>query len=269
MKKIIIFTAIILFYSTSVFAYDRIVSLSPAVTEEIYLLGAQDKLAGTTIYCVNPEAAREKEKIGTVTDINIEKILSLRPDVVIATPLTNKTQLEKLETMGVKVHSFPLAKDFYELCGQFRKIAEFAGKKNEAEEIVANAEKKVEAVNLRVKGLPKVKVFMQVGSNPLYTMTKDSFVNNYIELAGGINIAAENISGLYSREEVLKQDPDAIMIISMGITAEKEKKAWERYGNMKAVRNKKVCILDSYKICSPTPSGFSDMLEEIAKILHE
>lgn len=246
----------------------RIVSLGPAITEEIYLLGAGDRIVGVTTYCVRPEEAKKKEKVGTVMEIDVEKIISLEPDLVIGTPLADKRQLDKLKGMGINVVSFPLAKGFSDICSQFLELVRILGREKEAQEIILEAKQRVDGVRDKVKDLPRVSVFVQVGARPLFTMTEDSFINDYIEMAGGINIAGGNKSGLYSREEVLKKDPDVIIIVTMGIAGEREKKIWEKFSSLRAVQKKKIYILDSYKACSPTPISFSEMLEEMAGILH-
>ncbi|MCI5220091.1 MAG: ABC transporter substrate-binding protein, partial [Candidatus Electrothrix sp. LOE2] len=84
----------------------RIVSLGPINTENVYLLGAEDRLVADTNYCVRPEAARSKEKIGSVMQVSIEKILSLRPDLNLATGLTQPQQLKKLRELGLRVEQF-------------------------------------------------------------------------------------------------------------------------------------------------------------------
>jgi translation initiation factor RLI1 len=75
----------------------RIISLGPVLTEELYLLGAEDKLVGDTTYCINPPAAQNKPKIGSVTEFDLEKVISLKPDLVLATSLSNQDQVEKLK----------------------------------------------------------------------------------------------------------------------------------------------------------------------------
>lgn len=249
-------------------SFERIISLGTSITEELYLLGAGDKLIGVTTYCVRPEEAKKKLKVGTVTQIDNEKILIMEPDLVISTSLNNKKQVEKLKSMGVNIISFRLTMRFSDLCEQFLELGRLVGKEKIARDIIEKAYKRINRVENKVKNLPKVSVFVQVGARPLFTMAKDTFVNDYIELAGGVNIAAENKSGFYSREEVLKQNPDVILIVTMGITGAREKKMWERFKNLKAVRNNKVVILDSNKMCSPTPVSFPGMLEELTEVLH-
>jgi len=127
---------------------------------------------------------------------------------------------------------------------------------------------KVKSVKDKTKGLKKTKVFIQIGTKPLFTAGKNSFVNDFIEFAGGTNIAKDTEVGIYSREKVLEENPDVIIIVTMGIRGIKEKEIWQRYKNINAVKNKRIYIIDSYKICSPTPISFVETLKELIKILH-
>lgn len=246
----------------------RIISLGPSITEELYLLGVQDRLIGCTVYCERPKEAETKEKIGTVVKVNVEKIVSLKPDLVLATSLTDPKAAEKMRSLGIRVVCFSHTRNFIEICEQFLELGKIVDKKKEAEEIINGVRGKVDFIKEKVKYLPKPKVFIQVGARPLFTVTKDSFVSDFIEFAGGINIAKDAKTGFYSREEVLRKNPDVIIIVTMGIIGEKEKEIWVKYEALKAVKNNRVYIIDSYKFCSPTPVSFVDTLEEMVKILH-
>jgi len=246
----------------------RIISLGPSITEELYLLGVENKIVGVTTYCQRPPQAQEIEKIGTVIEVNLEKVISLQPNLVLATSLTNPKAKEKLKNLGIKVITFPSAKNFREICEQFLELGKIVGREKEAEEIVYRAKKTVSSVKQKVKELPKPKVLVQVGAKPLWVAPKDSFVNDFIEIAGGINVGPSGKNGLYSREKVLKQNPDVIIITTMGIAGEEEKKIWQKYKTLNAVRNNRIYIIDSYRLCSPTPVTFVETLKEIVKILH-
>ncbi|MDP2754421.1 MAG: ABC transporter substrate-binding protein [Nitrospirota bacterium] len=246
----------------------RIISLGPSITEQLYLLEAQDRLIGCTVYCKRPKEAESKEKVGTVIEVNLEKIVSLKPDLVVATSLTNLKAIEKLRNLGIKLVEFHSSKNFTELCKQFLELGKIVGREKEAEEIVYRAKKAISSIKQKVKELPKPKVLVQVGAKPLWVAPKDSFVNDFIEFAGGINIAGDSETGLYSREKVLKQNPDVIIIVTMGIVGEEEKKIWQKYKTLNAVINNRIYIVDSYRLCSPTPVSFVETLEKITEILH-
>lgn len=246
----------------------RIISLGPSITEELYLLGSEDKLIANTTYCTKPPEAKKKEKIGTVVEMNVEKIFNLKPDLVLATSLTNPKAKEKLKKLGIKVITFSEPRSFNQICEQFLELAKLGGKEKEAEEIIHKTKASVDIIKKRVKNLQRPKVLVQVGSKPLFVATGNSFINDYIEFAGGINIARNAKVGIYSREQVLKNNPDVIIIVTMGIVGEKEKEIWDKYKTLNAVKNDRIYIIDSYKLCSPTPVSFGEALEEIAHMLH-
>ena len=232
-------------------------------------MGAEDKLVGCTIYCKRPPSAQKKEKVGNVVEVNVEKIVSLKPDLVLATELTDKRDIGKLKALGISVITFKTPRNFSEICEQFLRLARIVKKEEKAKEIVQRANKKIEAVKEMVKDLPKPKVFIQIGARPLFTATKDSFINDLIKLAGGINIASSAKTGLYSRERVIKDNPDIIIIVTMGITEEREKKHWQAYNTLEAVKEKRIYFIDSEKVCSPTPLSFVEALKEIVGLIHD
>lgn len=249
----------------------RIVSLGPIITEMIYLLEADQQLIANTIYCIKPDGAGSKEKIGSMIQMNVEKIISLQPDLVLASPLAKEKQLAMLENLGVRVKSIANPKTFNEMCRMTMTMGELLGKVENARAVVDRARKEVDAVLSVTRTLPKKSVFMQIGVKPLHSATRDTFLNEYIEYAGGVNIASLEKTGVYSREKVLKENPDVILITTMGSSeadGEHEKETWMRYPTLKAAKDQEIHILDSYLVCSPTAGTFARGLQKIARILH-
>lgn len=264
----------LLLFSANAFPYsgkdypNRIISLGPDITEELYILGAEAKLVGCTLYCQRPPEAKKKQRVGTILKISLEKVLSLHPDLVLAVSLTNPIVKEKLTSLGIKVITLPSPKSFPEMCEQFLELGKIIGKEREAEKIILLTEKKIDAVKERGKGLQRPRVFVQIGTKPLVTINKGSFINDFIEYAGGINITKDLNNTHYSREKALKDNPDVIIIATMGINGEKEKKAWQKFKTLKAARDDRIYFIDSELFCSPTPVSFAETLEKIFKILH-
>jgi len=247
----------------------RIVSLVPAVTEELYLLGVGDKIVGVTLYCHRPPQAQTKEKVGTVIDVNIEKIIELRPDLVIASPLTDHKQIRKLRRLELRVEIFDAPTDFQGLCESFLPLSQFVGKEQKAEEVLERTKRKLKAVKKEIEGIAKSCVFVQIGANPLFTAKGDSFINDLIECAGGINIAGDAKTGIFSREEVIKRNPETILIVTMGIVGEREKEVWFKYESIGAVKNGRIFTVDSYRVCSPTPVSFVETVKELVRLFHD
>lgn len=246
----------------------RIVSLAPALTESLYELGVENRLKGCTTYCNKPEQAKHKEKIGTLIDFNLEKILTLKPDLVLGMEFSERRTIEKLKILGYRVELFPSPGNFSQLCESFLRLGQMVGQEEKAKKIVTKAKQDTAFIRRQVAGVKKIKIFWQLGAKPLFAATKGYFTNDYIEFAGGINIAADAKSGIYSREEVLKRNPDVIVIVTMGVATETEKQTWKTYKSINAVKNNRIYTVDAYTYCSPTPKGFARALQELAVLLH-
>ncbi len=249
----------------------RVVSLSPIITETIYLAGAQESLIADTSYCNTPDAARYKEKIGSVTQMNVEKIISLQPDLVIAGTLSREKQLNILEKYAIPILRIKNPKTFEQMCDMTLLIGKKLGKKSNADRIVQKAGQAAEHILAMTRGLKKPDVFIQIGLKPLHSANKDMFINEYIRYAGGINIAENESSGIFSREKVLARNPDIILIATMGSSRKAgriEKQKWMRFKTMNAVKNKRIYVLDPEIICSPTPLTFIKGLNDILPMIH-
>ncbi|MEN8198638.1 MAG: ABC transporter substrate-binding protein [Thermodesulfobacteriota bacterium] len=249
----------------------RIVSLGPINTENVYLLGADDRLVANTNYCVRPEAAKEIEKIGSVMQVSIEKIISLQPDLVLATGLTQMEQIRQLQSVGIKVVQFSQPASFAEICSQFLQLGRLLGLEDEAQQIVARARNKVSEVQKQVAPLPGQKVFLQVGATPLFASVPSSFTHDFIILAGGVNIAERQKAGLTSYERVIADNPDVILIAIMGTEsgiASTEKEKWLQIPVIRAVQEQRIHLINPDLVCSPSPATFAEALTVIATLIH-
>jgi iron complex transport system substrate-binding protein len=181
---------------------------------------------------------------------------------------SERRTIEKLKNLGYRVELFPSPKNFNHLCESFLRLGQIVGQEEKAKKIVTKAKQDTAFIRRQVAGEKKNKIFWQLGAKPLFAATKGYFTNDYIEFAGGINIAADASSGIYSREEVLKRNPDVIVIVTMGVATETEKQTWKTYQSINAVKNNRVYTVDAYTYCSPTPKGFARALQELVVLLH-
>ncbi len=245
---------------------ERIVSLSPSITRELCDLRVGGKIVGCTTYCRLDKNIKAK-RIGTVINVNIEELLKLKPDIVFATPLLDSRLVKRIRALGFNIVIFREPRNFQEICEQFLTLAKLVGKSELAKKIVIKIRKEVEEIREKTKNLKKVKVFVEIGSKPLFTAGKETFIDELISFAGGENIAGQEISGIYSLEKVLEKDPDVIVIVTMGLSG-KEKEMWMKFKNLKAVKTGRVYVVDSYKVCSPTPVTFLESLKIFTRIFH-
>jgi len=223
----------------------RIISLAPATTEILFALGLDKEIVGVSEFCNYPKEAQAKEKIGTFSQPNIEKILSLRPDLIFGTGLEQAPAIAKLKQLNLSIFvSDP--KNIDELLQSIREIGRLTKKEKEAALLIGNMEKRIEKINFQVSGISKEKkqkVFVEIWHSPLTTVGSGSFINELIALSGGVNITSD-IKSAYSsvaQEVVLKRNPDCIILAYMGNLSPIEqvmaRPGWE---NIAAVKNKRV-----------------------------
>lgn len=246
----------------------KIVSLAPSITKELQDLGLTDNIVGATTYCAI-SATNKNLIIGTATDVNIEKILLLHPDMVFATGLTKETTIETLRKNGLKVYVNPKMESFEEICQRFIKLGELVGKADLAKKIVNQSVHKIDSLKSLVPVQEKKKkVFIQIGAKPLFAVIGHTFMDDYITYAGCENIASDLKRGSITRESVLERNPDVIFIVTMGVEGDGEKNAWDTFSELSASKNKKIFVLDSNIACTPTVLSFTETLETIIKKIY-
>jgi len=249
----------------------RIISLAPHITRGLFALGAGDRVVGVTTYCNYPPEAKKKEKVGSLLEFSAEKIVALKPDIIFATEEGNPPQvLSRLKSLGLNVYVFGKTESFGGASAQFRALGNMVGKEKAAEKILKKIEKRRLKIIKKAEKLDKVKVFYQLGTNPVITAGQDTFIDEFISVCGGTNIAhnVKNRYARYSREEVVRQDPDVIIIVDMGKETGQEKKNWAWFSQMSAVKNNRISVVSADLACSPAPVALIEGLEEIAKCVH-
>ncbi len=246
----------------------RIISLAPSLTHDLVLMGVQDQIVGITNYCEN----NKDESIPIVAsaiNVNIEKVASLKPDLVIATSLTNPEVKKSLENIGIKLVYFPLPKSFNEINEQFLELSKLVGHEEIAREIVQQEKAKVEALIKTIPAGEKPKIFVEIGTKPLFCVIPNTFLDDYITFSGGVNATKDLTNGMISREGVLVRNPDVIVLVTMGITGDEEKKNWMKYTSVNAVQKGQIYIIDSDIACSPTPDHFTETLAAFFNFLYK
>ncbi len=204
----------------------RVVSLSPAVTEILYALGAQDLLVGRTDFCVYPDAALDLPSIGGISNLNIESILSLNPDLVISGSMVGKKVTDQMDQMGVPMVCVIEKPKFEALFDNITAIGRLVGKEHEADSLIhvlgsdlrnlreadAIEESLQDGNHSTPAEIPSVYYVVGFGAGGNFTAGGNTFINDIIRMAGGRNIA-EGIDGWsYSLEALMKEDPDYIIV---------------------------------------------------------
>ncbi len=244
----------------------RIISLSPSLTKMIYLLEADDQLVGRTSF--SNAAGEDKEVVASQMNVNTEKIVSMKPDLVITTDLTPAREIRALREVGVEVRVLDLPVSFDALCDQFVEMGRLTGKETEAAAIVDREKARLERLRETIPGDSEPRIFMQLGAKPLFSAIPETFMNDYIRLAGGVNIVSDVTQGSISRESVLIRDPEVILIVMMGLTGREEKQNWQSYPGLSAAENNKIFLIDEDQTSSPTPVTFVNAVEEIIDLIY-
>jgi iron complex transport system substrate-binding protein len=249
----------------------RIIALAPNITEILFSLGLDEEIVGISIHCNFPEQAKKKVRVGSYISLDFERILFLHPDLVIATGAGNtRDMVERLEKLGFPTYViFP--KNLDDILTSIRHIGQIVNREKEAKEIVEGMKKRSQRVSNLTKGLPRPRIFLQIGEAPLVTVGKGSFADNLIDLAGGENIAREE-KEMYPRigmEEILRRSPEVILISSMNPKGDYQRiiQEWSRWKMIPAVKHGRIHLINSDLVDRPSPR-IIDGLEEIARMLH-
>ena len=195
----------------------RIVSLAPNITEILYALQLGHRIVGITTFSDYPKEAVEKPKVGSYVHLNIEKIVALRPDLIIGTYGGNpKATVLRLEQLGFPVY-VSRTKTIEDMLGMIAEIGTITNTRERADALVSQLRKRIKTVADRVQHVPRPLVFIELNAEPLMTAGGASFHNEVIALAGGRNLAADSLTRYpqYSLEDVIKKGPDVILISTM------------------------------------------------------
>lgn len=246
----------------------RIVSLVPSLTQNIYYLQAQDQLVGCTNYCTAAKPDN-KEIVSSAVKVNLEKVASLKPDLVLASGLTPQKEINTLKQLGIQVKIFPSPQSFAEVCNQFESLGVLIGKEAKAKHIVKETLLKADSIKQQAnQATHKPKIFIQIGAAPIYATIPNTYMDDYITYAGGINPMADLKTSIIGRELVIARDPDYIFIVTMGVVGEEEIQAYEQFSQLTATKKKQIFAIDADMACLPTPINFLQTLELLTQYIH-
>ena len=261
----------------------RIVSLAPANTEIAFALGAGDKMVGGTTYDDYPAAAKSLPKIGDFNNPNVEKVVDQAPDLVLASGGIQAVLRNKFEKLGIPVFVVdPQTLD--QVMADLTKLGRLMGASDKAAEVVASMKATIKSVQDKIalyfarSDIPpeqaktvkfKPTVFFEVYPKPLMTAGNNTFINDLITLAGGVNIGATAGPGYptFSSEVLFEKNPD-VYIAPLGNGASPAQiSARPGYKALKAVKEGHVYTIEDNLVVRPGPR-LAQGLVEIAKMIH-
>ncbi|AGK60926.1 ABC-type Fe3+-hydroxamate transport system, periplasmic component [Archaeoglobus sulfaticallidus PM70-1] len=257
----------------------RIVSLAPSNTEILFAIGAEDRVVGVTDYCNYPPEVLEKKKsgvlvsVGGYSTVNVERVLALKPDLVVATYGNGLDTIEALRNFGIDVIAFD-PKTIEDVMKDIILIGKATGKYDQAKEVVKEMYSKIERVRKEIAGKKKVRVAHILWHDPVWVSGKNTFISEVIELAGGENVFDFDGWRIVSIEDLLRANPDVIIVSSgSGMGGNEKNIVYEwimsdsRLRNINAVENGRVYVVDADIISRPS-YRLADAVEVIAKLLH-
>lgn len=226
----------------------RIISISPGITEIIFSYNAENKLIACSEYCIYPDEALKLPKIGGISDANIEKILSYNPDLVIVSSIFSKNNVELLERGGVAVIALPERNTVDSLFHTLNIMGKILNKQIKSDSIIKSL--KLELSNLKIKNkihvnIPTVYYVIGFGDAGDFTAGRNTFINDMINIAGGKNIAEDLDNWTISREKLFKLNPEYIFIRNEDLNTFCK---MFPYNNLSAVKNNKVYGINSIYI---------------------
>jgi iron complex transport system substrate-binding protein len=249
----------------------RVVTLAPNITEMVFAIGRQERLVGVTRFSDYPEAARQLPKVGSYVQLDLERIVALKPDLCLAIRDGNpQSVITRLEQMGIAVYAVD-PRDLDSVMQTLLALGEILKAAPRAQAIVTAMRQRVTAVTGRVAtaaGRPRV--FFQIGISPIVSVGSNTFIDELIRLAGGRNVAAGPAPyPRFSVEQVLALAPEVIVITSMDRMAvfQQVKDGWQRWPHLPAVQRQAIYIAPSNLFDRPTPR-LVDGLELLARQLH-
>lgn len=244
---------------------NRAISLAPNLTENIFAVGAGDKLVGVTTFCDYPTEAKDIQKIGDTLNPNMESIIALKPQIVFVSTASQMEAFTKtLEQNGIAVF-VTNPNNLEGILRNLRQLGDIFGTGDRAEKLVQDIRFRLDAIRAKLNEAAPVQVFVQISKEPLFTAGKESFVTEIIEHAGAASVTRDLPTAYprLSKETALALNPEAI-VISSGAGNEDPN---EVFRDSAAVKNGKVIKVKADLITRPSPR-IIEGLEQMAKDLH-
>lgn len=222
----------------------RIISLAPDVTEILFAIGAGPQVVGVIAGSDYPEAAKKKQLVGTYSGLDLERVISLQPDLVIVWGNTFPREISVLRKMGIPIYvSKP--RDITDIAHTMKNLGAITGQAEKASQSAEQFNQQLNALKQRYQQRqPTLRVFYQIGAYNLFTINKDSWINQAIEFCGGQNIfaATTSASPQVSWEAIVVAKPEVVVTDTKNVDWQKR---WQRFPDIPAVKQKHMCAIEA------------------------
>jgi len=265
MKRFFLVYVIVLILISSGASYsqpfpNRIVSLSPSITEVIYGLGAMEKVVGVTLYSDFPPGVEKLPIVGGWIDPNLEAILELKPDLVIMIEDQNEIFGDKIRKLGLNTLSVDCNGSIKDITDSIWQIAKALGKEGDARRLVEDIDTNLEEIKAKTKNTNPKRLLFVVGRNPgtledIYVIGRTGFMNEMITIAGGENVMdSDRLAVKVSKEAILKLNPEVIIEINHEKLDKIDKVVaeWRELKQVSAVKNREIYPVSSTVLLHPS-----------------
>jgi iron complex transport system substrate-binding protein len=247
----------------------RIVSLAPGATELLFAAGAGERIVGTARDDDSPAYAQRIERIGDANAVSYERLMALKPDVVVAwEDLTNRLVVDSLRKLKLPIY-FVRAKSIADLPGSVRRMGAMAGTGAAAERAAHDMERRIAALGRRPapRGEP-LRVFYMIWDSPLYTVGSRHIISDAIARCGGRSIFddIDFPAPIVEFESVIKRDPDVILMSAPPITARDWRERWQRFTTVRAVETGQVLTYSDKRLDRMGPAAI-DAVQGLCAVL--
>ena len=259
---------------------ERMISLAPNITEILFSLGAGERIVGVTNFCTYPPESLVKRKVGGFTNPNPEVIISLRPDLILATPNVGNREA----VVWLKDHSkIPIlllkTENLSDLYDAIREIGEVIQEDEKASALVDGIRSEIQSTEKLARSLARKKVLLSLSVEPVIAASPNSYPGALVALAGGdlvpFNTRHDQNATPYplvSMEEIIYSDPDIIIQTTMdsGDQSGEEllKAFWKRWSSISAVRHGRIFVISGDTILRPSPRA-PEGLKLLYKLIHK
>jgi iron complex transport system substrate-binding protein len=247
----------------------RIVSLAPHLTEILFAVGAGPQVVGVTTFCDHPDEVRRLARVGGFSDPSIERVLSLKPDLVLATTVGNRREtVEEMARLGLVVFVAG-AEKIRDVPREVRDVGRLVGREAGADRVAREMESRLADISRRIAGRKPVAVYYQIWDQPFITVSTGSFIDDAITLSGGRNVFAGlgQKNPRVSEEAILASRPEVMVLSAMGREGAGLADRWRAHGGVPAVASGRIHIMDSDLLHRPGPRIVQGV-ERLARWFH-
>lgn len=244
---------------------ERVISLAPHITEMLFAIGAGEQVIAVDDASDYPAAAQRLPKVANYRSLNMEQLLALQPDLVVAWGNAQQQMVQPLEQLGIRVfYSAPAT--FADLGDELKQLGRLTGHERQTHRVAADYQQQLAQLRQDYQDSSAVTVFYQIASVPLMSANGSTWMGQAVELCGGVNIMANSPAPYpqVNAEQVLAHNPQAIVAATV-----KELAHWQQWPAMEAVAQNNLLTIDAnllHRFTPRSPDGIRQLCQQLDKV---